>query len=164
MRLDHMTEISMSAPTETVPAVVAWLRLLRVHHKMSRTLEESCRNQNMSLAQFDILAQVGSAEGMTQQCLADRLLVTKGNVCQLIDRMEQTQLITRRQQGRSNRLYLTPKGHQAFSAVVPAIEVAIAELLAGLSTGEQLELADLLRKLEHTIRVPERLSLSPDLP
>jgi DNA-binding MarR family transcriptional regulator len=140
---------------ETTPAVVAWVRLMRVHHKISRTLEERCRDDCLSLAQFDVLAHVGAAEGMTQQTLADLLLVTKGNVCQLLDRMEQTQLITRRQQGRSNQLFLTPKGRQIFSTVVPAHEEEIADLLAGLSLEEQVQLADLLRKLERSLRPQE---------
>ena len=35
-----------------------------------------------------MLAKVGSTEGISQQELADALLVTKGNVCQLLDKME----------------------------------------------------------------------------
>jgi DNA-binding MarR family transcriptional regulator len=122
---------------------------------MSRALEERCRDQYLSLAQFDVLAHVAAAEGLTQQTLADRLLVTKGNVCQLLDRMEQTHLITRRQQGRSNQLFLTPKGKDTFLSVIPALDQEIAKLLAGLSVEEQLQLADLLRKLERSIRPPD---------
>jgi DNA-binding MarR family transcriptional regulator len=39
-------------------------------------------------AQFDVLAHVGAVEGMTQQELADSILVTKGNVALLLDRVE----------------------------------------------------------------------------
>src|SRR3712207_8018674 len=62
-----------------------------------------------SNAQFDVLAHVGAAEGITQQQLADSLLVTKGNIAQLLDRMQKRGLIERRPQGRINRLFLDRK-------------------------------------------------------
>jgi DNA-binding MarR family transcriptional regulator len=145
------TQKSVNEAWATTSAVVAWLRLLRVHHKISRTLEERCRDYNLSLAQFDVLAHVGALEGMTQQALANRLLVTKGNVCQLLDRMEQARLITRRQQGRSNCLFLTSKGLEIFADVVPSHEKEISELFEALSFDEQIQLADLLRKLDRSV-------------
>src|SRR5436305_9480937 len=82
------------------PGVLAWLRLTRVYHKVSRRSEEQMRCHGLSMAQFDVLAHVGAAPGITQQELANSLLVTKGNVCQLLDRMQRSDLIERRQEGR----------------------------------------------------------------
>jgi DNA-binding MarR family transcriptional regulator len=105
----------------------------------------------LSIAQFDVLAQLGAHEGMTQQELADALLVTKGNVCQLLDRMEQAGLIKRRQDGRANRLFLTEKGRTMFGQVVPAQEKLIVELFSALTSGEQVRLLELLRKLDRAL-------------
>lgn len=133
------------------PAVVAWLRLARVFQKVERASAEQLRGWGLTAAQFDVLAQLGTHEGITQQELADRLLVTKGNVCQLLDRMEHNGLLTRQQDGRANRLFLTDAGRTLFSEVVPAEEGVIAERFAGLSIKEQVELAGLLRKLDQTL-------------
>jgi DNA-binding MarR family transcriptional regulator len=103
------------------------------------------------MAQFDVLAHVGSEEGMTQQRLADSLLVTKGNICQLLDRMETGGLIERRQEGRANRLYLTDAGRAMFDESVPAHEDRIARHFNALSPAEQSELLDLLRKLDRSL-------------
>ena len=130
------------------PATRAWLRLLRVCHRIERTLGEDLRDHNLSLAQFDVLAHVDSAEGMTQQQLAGRLLVTKGNVCQLLDRLEATHLIERRREGRSNRLYLTDGGRTLFEELLPEHEARIAEQFSSLSAVEQLQLLALLRRLD----------------
>jgi DNA-binding MarR family transcriptional regulator len=133
------------------PAVLAWLRLARVFQKIDTHSERFFRRHRLNTAQFDVLAHVGAASGMTQQELADALLVTKGNISQLLAKLEQDGLITRRQEGRINCLSLTDRGRALFELVVPQQEALIAELLAPLWDDEQRELLRLLRKLDHGI-------------
>jgi DNA-binding MarR family transcriptional regulator len=133
------------------PAVLAWLRLARVFQKIDTRSERFFRTHDMSTAQFDVLAQIGAARGMTQQELADALLVTKGNISQLLSKLEQTGMIRREQIGRTNCLSLTERGQALFEVVVPQQEALIADLLTPLSDAEQRELLRLLRKLDHNI-------------
>lgn len=132
-------------------SVLGWLRLLRVGQKVDRALGAQLRRWDLNLAQFDVLAHVGADEGVTQQALADSLLVTKGNVAQLLSRMEGRDLIERRPEGRTNRLFLTGEGRRLFEEVVPAHEALIAERLSVLSPGEQRQLLELLRKLDRAL-------------
>jgi len=132
--------------------VLAWMRLARVFQKVNRATNEYLRVQGLTTAQFDILARVGAAEGITQQELADSLLVTKGNVCQILDRMEHRGLITRRQDGRVNRLFLTDTGRRRFAEVVPAQEALIVRQFSTLAPAAQAELLALLRTLDHALR------------
>jgi len=134
------------------PALLAWLRLNRVFQKVERVSADDLRCKGLSMAQFDVLAHVGAAEGLTQQDLADSLFVTKGNVCQLLDRMEQAELLVRRQEGRANRLFLTDKGRELFASVVPAHEETIVQLFSALTLEEQEQLLALVRKLDHALR------------
>jgi DNA-binding MarR family transcriptional regulator len=131
--------------------VLAWLRLLRVSQKVERDLAGQLKLGGLNNAQFDVLAHVGAAEGITQQELADSLLVTKGNVAQLLDRMERRGLIERRSQGRTNRLFLTDEGRRKFAEVVPAHEALIDERLSVLSEEEQKQLFELLRRLDRAL-------------
>jgi DNA-binding MarR family transcriptional regulator len=131
------------------PAVLAWLRLARVFQKIDTHSERFFRTHGLNTAQFDVLAHIGAASGITQQELADALLVTKGNVSQLLGKMEQDGLIARRQEGRTNCLSLTERGQALYHIVVPQQEALIADLLAPLSADEQRELLRLLRKLDH---------------
>lgn len=133
------------------PSVVSWLRLLRVASRVQRDLGEHSRDWGLNNAQFDVLAHVGAAEGITQQELADSLLVTKGNITQLLDRVERRGLISRRREGRTNRLYLTDEGRRLFAEVVPAHEALIDERLSVLSREEQQRLHELLRKLDRAL-------------
>ncbi len=134
------------------PSVLAWLRLARVFQKIDRASSLLLRSWRLSTAQFDILAHVGAARGITQQELADRLLVTKGNISQLLDRMEKLGLLRRCQERRSNTLVLTEQGQALYDCVVPAQEKLIAEQLAVLSPHEVTDLQRLLRKLDHALR------------
>ncbi len=130
---------------------MAWMSLARVFQRVERDSGERLKGWDLNVAQFDVLAHVGASEGMTQQELADSLLVTKGNVCQLLDRMEGRGWISRRQQGRANRLFLTDAGRRLFDEVVPAHEALIAGRFSVLSEGEQERLHALLRKLDKAL-------------
>jgi DNA-binding MarR family transcriptional regulator len=133
------------------PAVLGWLRLMRVFQKIDRGSGEHLRAWDLSVAQFDVVAHVGASEGMTQQELADSLLVTKGNVCQLLDKLEGRGLISRQQEGRANRLFLTEEGRRLFDEVVPAHEAVIADRFSVLSEEEQTRLYELLRKFDRAL-------------
>ena len=130
------------------PALLAWVRLARVFQQIDRATASGLRAWGLSVAQFDVLAQLGTAEGLTQQELADRLLVTKGNVSQLIARMEGRGLIRRCQEGRAMRLFLTPAGRDLHDAATGAQERLIADRFAALTPDEQRQLLALLRTLD----------------
>lgn len=157
------------APAARRPAlrtapVLAWLRLMRVYSKIERTLATRLRCQGLSVAQFDVLAHVGADEGLTQQELAEALLVSKGNVTQLLDRMERCGWLARRPAGRTNHIYLTDAGRALRARVVPEHEAAITQLMNGLPAGDVATLHRLLRALdraqEHDECYPEAATLT----
>lgn len=131
--------------------VLAWIRLARVFQKVERASSEHLRSWGLSLAQFDVLAQVGAAEGASQQQLAHSLLVTKGNVAQLLNRMEADGLIERRQVGRCNHLYLTERGRSLYARVVPAQQELITRLFSRLPDADCHTLRETLRTLDHAL-------------
>ncbi|HEY8598122.1 MAG TPA: MarR family transcriptional regulator [Thermomicrobiales bacterium] len=127
--------------------VATWTRLARVYHEFDRASADLLRGWDLSVAQFDVLVQIGGREGLTQQELADRLLVTKGNVSQIIARMTRDGLVRRAQQGRTRRLFLTEAGRALYARVVPAQEAMIAARFAALDDDELRALARGLRRL-----------------
>jgi DNA-binding MarR family transcriptional regulator len=132
--------------------VRAWLRLARIYHKVDRASAAHLRRWGLSVAQFDVLAVVGSRPGQTQRDLAEALLVTKGNVCQVLDRMEADGLIERRRDGRANRLYLTPRGVALSAEVVPAQEALIEQLFGVLDPTAREQIVPLLRRLNRRLQ------------
>jgi DNA-binding MarR family transcriptional regulator len=133
------------------PALLAWLRLARVFQKVDTRSARHFRQYDLSVAQFDVLAQIGAAEGLSQQDLAGSLLVTKGNISQLLKRMEQQGYIRRCHEGRTNCLYLTERGRQVYDQLVPDQETLIVSLFQELSADEQRTLLELLRRLDQSL-------------
>ena len=135
------------------PTVLGWLHLLRISQRVLQSAAPQLSGYGLSNAQFDVLSQIGAAEGISQLELARRLFVTQGNITQLLDKMEARGLIQRRPEGRTKRLYLTPAGHQLFAEVVPAHQDFISAQFRGLSADEQRQLLRLLAKLDRAQRV-----------
>jgi DNA-binding MarR family transcriptional regulator len=130
--------------------VAAWLRLARIVNTQHAALGARLRRPRLTLAQFDIIAQIGAAEGQSQKQLADRLVVTQGNVTQLLQKLEKRRLISRPPDGRCNRLRLTSAGRRLRDALVPGQESTIARLFAALTDEELETLSRLLRKIGRT--------------
>jgi DNA-binding MarR family transcriptional regulator len=127
------------------------MRLARVFTKMDRAAAEMLRCHGLTVAQFDALAQIGASEGITQQELADKLLVTKGNISQLIAKMEARGLLRRCPRGRSLELSLTERGRALAAEVVPLQEAFVAARFGQLSPDEQRALLRLLRTLDRSL-------------
>jgi DNA-binding MarR family transcriptional regulator len=134
------------------PSVIAWLRLARVYHKVDRVSAEHLSTYGLSVGQFDVLAQVGAHEGITQRELAEKLLVTKCNVCQILSRMEERGLVTRRQECRAKRPFLTEEGRSLFDEVVPSQEELINRLLSCVPSEDHNLLSKTLGRLDRTLR------------
>jgi DNA-binding MarR family transcriptional regulator len=129
----------------------AFLQLMRVQQKMQRQMDRVLDAAGLTVPQFDVLANLGMVEGITQQELAERLLVTKGNVCGLLDRMEAADLVQRRpdpKDRRANRLYLTRHGRASLQAAFPTHLGVVQECMGVLSPSEQRTLSQLLSRLD----------------
>ncbi len=129
----------------------AWMRMMRVHAKIQRRESAHLSGYDLTLPQFDVLAQLQGGEGISQQTLADRLLVSKGNVCGLLDRMAANGLIERRgspEDRRVNLLFLTDEGKELIGELLPKHGAMIMQLMNALTVEEQQQLHTLLRKLD----------------
>jgi DNA-binding MarR family transcriptional regulator len=63
------------------------IALLNFHSRLERCMSDGLSAHGMTLAQYDVLMTLCHGNGITQQELAERLLVTKANVVGLIDRV-----------------------------------------------------------------------------
>ncbi len=126
--------------------------MLRATEKIERVLGRDLKDRwGLNLAQFEVLAHVGSKEGLTQGELADSLLVTRGNVVQMLDKMERSGLVLRRPEGRTNHVFLTTEGRSLYKEVVPSHEALVDDQLSALSEEEQGHLLELAGKLNQAL-------------
>jgi DNA-binding MarR family transcriptional regulator len=96
-------------------SVRVWLRLIRLEARMQAAVGEKVRAIGVSIPQCDVLTTLTEQEGVSQQELAKRLYVTKGNISGLIDRLQEAGYVERRSTAsdrRQHAIYLTKAGRQ----------------------------------------------------
>ncbi|OMF36859.1 MarR family transcriptional regulator [Paenibacillus sp. FSL H8-0548] len=128
--------------------LMIWFRLSRVYNRSSRETHQHLKKWDLSAAQFDILAQVGAHKRLTQQQLADKLFVTKGNITQLLGKLENLGFVKREQDWKIKYVSLTEKGKELFDAAVPLQEQHQASQYNVLNQAEKKQLLELLRKIQ----------------
>ncbi len=136
-------------------SVLAWLHLVRVYQRVVRVEQTLLAQYGLTRSQFDVLTHIATEPGLCQQTLAERLLVTKGNVAGLIDRLEDAGLVERcpdPSDRRMHRLFLTDAGKAAWNAAAPALEATLASQIEVLSAQEQAQLMALLARWDRALR------------
>ena len=130
---------------------LAWYRLLRLVKKGTGYISPTFIDVGLSRPQFDLLSAIAMDEGQTQQAYAERMTVTKGNITQLLDRLEMRGLVQRCREGRTNYLYLTEIGWDVIDPIMPEHDKLLFQMFAALTPDEIKQLARILRKLEQNV-------------
>ena len=121
--------------------------LVRAVHAISLAGAQELRAHGLTPAQYQVLTLVHGRPGLLQRELTEVLGVTKGNVSQLVTRLEDAGLIDRVAEGAANRVTLTAKGRALVSELVPAHRRFLAERFAVLGADELAVLADFTARL-----------------
>ncbi len=140
---------------EQTAGFAAWMTMMRVHQQIQQRVINLMALNDLTLAQFDVLLRLHHEEGITQQQLANRMLVTKGNITGLIDRMERQGWVERQadeQDRRSHLLYLTKAGRDKIVEILPQHKNQIWDLMNLLSPEQQKNLLELLHQLENLLK------------
>jgi DNA-binding MarR family transcriptional regulator len=101
----------------------------------------------LTVAQFDALANLYVHDGISQQELAHSLLVTKGNVTGLVNRLSEAGLVERRNDPsdrRTNKLVLTRSGKRLAAKALEVQRGLVQEMLGELPMAERESLRSLL--------------------
>ena len=130
-------------------AIGVWERLLESHNlilgEVRRRLADTC-----TMPRFDLLANLERQDGQTLAALSRRMLVTAGNLTGLVDRAERDGVVERRADPRDRRLsrvYLTDKGRELITELLPKHAEHVGALLEGRDANDKRELRRLLGKL-----------------
>lgn len=130
-----------------------WLRLLSCANRIEQDVRQELRAAfGMTLPRFDLLSQLERApRGLTMGEISRRLMVTRGNVTGLIDRLVEEGLVERRSMPtdrRANIVRLTPAGTAAFREMLPNHEAVIAAKLGAMKRSDLRQLQSLLGRLK----------------
>src|SRR4051794_37186242 len=138
----------MSRPAERAPQpetdpLRVWFRFVRLNRRVGQAIATELKAIGLSIPQFDLLSTLTEREGLTQQELAERLYVTKGNVSGLVDRLVEAGLVERRPiegDRRSHALHLTPAGRALAQKGIAAQRAYVARTLGRLPPADLLDL------------------------
>jgi DNA-binding MarR family transcriptional regulator len=140
-----------------------WFRVIRLHRRAVNTVASELKALGLSIPQFDLLSTLTEREGMSQQELAERLYVTKGNVSGLLDRMVEADLVERRSipgDRRSNALYLTAKGRDLAEKGLAAQRAYVTRTLGSLPTEDLADLERIILAWRERARAEEDATLA----
>jgi len=140
-------------------AVRVWFRLIRLEARMQAAVGERLRKIGVSIPQCDVLTTLTEQEGISQQELAMRLYVTKGNISGLIDRLEEAGLVERRStevDRRQHAIHLTEAGRQMAEKAIGVQHSWIATTLGRMTDADLEALETQLVGLRDIVRERER--------
>ncbi|HRA78842.1 MAG TPA: MarR family transcriptional regulator [Burkholderiaceae bacterium] len=134
-----------------------WLRMLACGNLIETELRNRLREEfGTTLARFDVLAQIARPPAEpTMSELSQRLMVTKGNITDVIGRLEAEHLVARRRDSadaRVLRVHLTPKGRRLVATMVPAHNAWLGALLHEFDRDELRQLDGMLGRLRTALR------------
>jgi DNA-binding MarR family transcriptional regulator len=129
------------------------VRLLAAQNLMLAALRRGL-GPDLSLARFDLLAQLAREDGQTLAQLSRRMLVTAGNLTGLVDRAERDAIVERRpdpSDRRLTRVWLTTRGQKLSQKAIARHAELAEEILAPLEPRERDELRRLLGRLREVL-------------
>lgn len=144
--------VVLSSPEEE--RLDAWLQVIRTVTLLEREISSVLSVHEISLPQFDVLATLRFSNDLTQQELASRLLVTKGNICGLLDRLERAGMVARRADpvdSRVNRVRLTASGRRKVDRVIPDHNDTVLKLFEPLTASHIRQVRGLFATLEERV-------------
>ncbi len=150
--LDRPVQARTDTPADPMRV---WFRFLRLHRRVSGAVAGELKALGLSVPQFDVLSTLTEAEGLTQQELAARLYVTKGNVSGLIDRLDEAGLVERRAipgDRRSYALHLTQTGRRLARDGMAAQRDYVARTLGRMPEAQLAALEHLVLAWRDTAR------------
>ena len=135
-------------------ALRLWIALARCYSTFSKAVAGKVAEYGLTTPQFGILEALYHLGPMSLGELADKLLVTGGNVTYVMDRLEEQGLVYRERSPEDRRVVeakLTDEGRDLIRGCFPGHASFVESLASHLEPDEQEELRDLLKKLGKSI-------------
>jgi DNA-binding MarR family transcriptional regulator len=136
-------------------SVRLWLRLLSCTMAMEKDVQRRLAARGATLARFDVLAALDRRpDGMTMGALSRALLVSNGNVTQLVQKLQKDGLVriaSSPADRRASIVRLSPRGRSEFAGLAAAHHDWIDALLDGVDAETRESLYQALGALKRSI-------------
>ncbi|GGD35911.1 MarR family transcriptional regulator [Microbacterium faecale] len=128
-------------------------RVDRLSHHLDRARREAFRRTDIELWEWDVLSalrRAGEPYRLSPKQLLQQTLVSSGTMTNRIDRLRERGLVKRSADPSDRRgalVTLTDEGRTRVDAAITRLIDAEADMLSGMSAGDQSKLGTLLRHL-----------------
>lgn len=136
------------------PHQIAWRSLARTHAAVSGRVQEALTDAGLPpLAWFDVLATIAEADRQAMKMgeLAEALVITRGGLTKLVDRLVKADLVERTFCETDRRLSyatLLPAGAELLNEMLPVVSAELQIAFgANLSNGEAEQLTGTLDRV-----------------
>ncbi len=132
-----------------------WFRLIRLETRIRAEISSRLKRLGLSVPQCDVLTTLTEQEGISQQDLAQRLYVTKGNISGLVDRLVAAGLVQRRSiagDRRSHAIFLTEDGRRVALEGIKTQRDFVAETFGRMPQQQLMEFESMLVAARDLVR------------
>ena len=136
-------------------ALRLWITLARCHATYAKAIAGKVQDYGLTTPQFGTLEALYHLGPLSLGELAEKLLVTGGNVTYVMDRLEDQGLVYRFRRPDDRRVILarlTQEGRELVAEVFPGHASYVEHLSRHLTSIEQKQVGELLKKLGTGIR------------
>lgn len=144
-----MTDVKRGSRVRRIDLILELrAHLIRAGARLSNDATRKLTVRGLSQAQLELLRRIKETPDGTQQDLVRALGVTRGNVSQLLTKLESEGLMLRGAVGTRKLLRITRRGERLLESVLPGETEVLAQRFAPLSKVELEQLLGLLDRLE----------------
>jgi DNA-binding MarR family transcriptional regulator len=130
--------------------IMLWVRLAMTFNVIYHEVKEELSREQLTVPQLEIIACLDRAKGLPLSEIAERLLISGGNVTGIIDRLERDGYVYRardKSDRRVVRALLTEKGFELYKSFFPRYKEVMHRINSRLTVEERKQLQQLLKKL-----------------
>jgi len=135
--------------------IMLWVRLAMTFNVVYHEIKNELGKENLTVPQLEIISCLDRTKGLPLSEIAERLLVSGGNVTGIIDRLERDGYVSRARDKTDRRVVralLTDKGFELYKSFLPRYRDVIHRINSVLSVQERKQLQRLLKKLAHGVK------------
>lgn len=135
---------------QEIRALNSYIKLTRATRTASTRIYRHLKDRRITEGQFGVLDALYFLGPLSQRELAQKHLMSPGNMTMVVDHLEKRGLVSRERQTEDRRFFkvhLTDEGRQLFENILPRHVREIQDVMTTLSPAEQEELGRLCRKL-----------------
>ncbi|MDJ0758938.1 MAG: MarR family transcriptional regulator [Woeseiaceae bacterium] len=142
----------------------SWIAVVETYQECNRRYSAMLREFDLTVPQFDVLNAIHSlGDDALPKRIAERMLVTRGNVSGVLNRLQEHDLIVTRQTLRDRRSFvceLTPAGRKLFEAARSAAALFIEEQLSPFDADEMRNIEDKMRTMKAHLQTLDPVAIA----